>query len=424
MQFIKNGIKSLFSDTSKDTLTLFIGNSFSALFGFIFVYILTQKLEVSEFGVFSAAANLIVIISSFTDLGITTAMINFVSTKLGINDNNGAERYLKASFIIRLISILVVSGLILLIPRYIATNLLSTSDFRISYWVSVISIGLTAWLTFPYAMMAYKKFWSSVILDWSLGIPRILIFLLLTIFLPNNLNLALLSYGLSTILPIFIGFSVIGIKFLKVKTIKEDYYNLAKFSGWLGVNRIISSISGRLDIQMLANLTTATLVGQYSIASRLSSFVIVLSSSLGSVLSTRFARFLNKEKEKKYLIKSTLFVLPIIFFVIIWIIIAKPFVLILFGNKYYDSIIILKYLLVSLIPFILATPAVTAIVHAMRKPIYIGVFSFIQIIMIFLLNLYLVNLFAGIGPAIAFLITNTVLAIYSWIIVYMYYFKK
>jgi len=411
----------IFSGTAKDTYILFVGNIMSAFFGFIFIYILTRKLSVDEFGVFSAAANLIVIISSFTDLGITTAMINFVSQKLGNHDNYGADRCLKASFIIRFVSVAIVSTIVLLIPKFVATNLLSTSDFTVSYWVGLISIGLTAWLTFPYAMMAYKKFWSSVLLDWSLGIPRILIFLSLASLLPVNLNLALMSYGLSTILPIFFGFSIIGLKFLKAKATKSDYLSLVKFSGWLGVNRIVSSISGRLDISMLANLTTASIVGHYSIASRLSSFVIVLSSSLGSVLSTRFSRFNDKEKEKRYLIKSTLFTLPIILGVIIWILVAKPFVLILFGDRYFESIKILQYLLISLIPFIFATPAVTAIVHSMRKPVYIGMFSFVQIVMVFVFNIYFTNLFGGLGPAIAFMISNTVLALYAFVIVYKYY---
>ena len=328
MQYAKNIIKALFTDTSRDTLTLFIGNSFSAFFGFVFVYILTQKLTVADFGVFSAAANLIIIISSLTDLGITTAMINFVSVKLGAKDLIGAEKYLKASFLTRFLSILVVAGVVALIPKFVSNNLLSTSDFTVSYWVSTISIGLTAWLTFPYAMMAYKKFWQSVALDWSLGIPRILFFLGLGMVMPSNLKLALLAYFLSTILPIIYGFSVTGVKFLKSKVTKIEYSSLIKFSGWLGVNRVVSSISGRLDVTMLANLTNAVVVGEYSIASRLSSFVIVLSASLGSVLSTRFARFNDKENEKKYLIKSTLFTIPIILGVILWIIIAKPFVLV------------------------------------------------------------------------------------------------
>lgn len=424
MQYIQKFIKAIFTNTSRDTLTLFMGNSFSALFGFIFVFILTQKLTVAEFGIFSAAANLIIIISSLTDLGITTAMINFVSVKLGMKDSLGAEKYLKASFVLRFLSILIVSGIVLLIPKYVAVNFLSTNNASVSYWVSIISIGLTAWLTFPYAMMAYKKFWPSVVLDWSLGIPRILFFLGLIIFLPTNLNTALLAYGLSTILPIIYGFSVTGIKFLRSKTTKSDYIELIKFSGWLGVNRVVSSISGRLDVTMLANLTNAVIVGEYSIASRLSSFVIVLSSSLGSVLSTRFARFNDKEKEKEYLIKSTMFTVPIVLGVILWVIIAKPFVLLLFGEKYFESIKILQYLLVSLIPFILSTPAVTAIVHSIRKPIYIGVFSFVQVGMIFVFNLYFTNLYGGLGPAFAFLISNTILAIYSLVIVYNHYFKK
>lgn len=421
---VKKITSLLLSGTSRDTLTLFVGNTMSAFLGFVFIYILTQRLTVAEFGVFSAAANLIIIISSLTDLGITTAMINFVSVKLGANDATGAEKYLKASFVLRFVSILFVSGIVLLIPKYVAVNFLSTNNISVSYWVSVISIGLTAWLTFPYAMMAYKKFWPSVFLDWSLGIPRILYFLGLIMFLPPNLNTALLAYGLSTVLPIVYGFSVTGLKFLKSKVLKTDYLDLIKFSGWLGVNRIISSISGRLDVTMLANLTNAVVVGEYSIASRLSSFVIVLSSSLGSVMSTRFARFNDIEKEKKYLIKSTLFTLPIIMGVILWVVIAKPFVLILFGEKYLGSVTILQYLLVSLTPFVLSTPAVTAIVHAMRKPVFIGTFSFVQVAMIFIFNVYFTNIYSGLGPAIAFLISNTVLAIYAFVIVFKYYFKR
>ena len=110
--------------------------------------------------------------------------------------------------------------------------------------------------------------------------------------------------------------------------------------------------------------------------------------------------------------------------VIIWILVAKPFVLILFGDKYYDSIKIFQYLLFSMIPFVIATPAVTAIVHSIRKPIYIGIFSFIQIVMVFVFNAYFINLFGGVGPAVAFLITNTILAIYSWVIVIRYYFTR
>jgi O-antigen/teichoic acid export membrane protein len=60
----------------------------------------------------------------------------------------------------------------------------------------------------------------------------------------------------------------------------------------------------------------------------------------------------------------------------------------------------------------------------MRKPVYIGIFSFVQVLMIFIFNVYFINLFGGIGPAIAFVISNSVLAIYSWVIVVKYYHEN
>lgn len=418
-------LASLFkSQTSKDTAILFIGNSVSAFLGFVFVYILTRALTKEDFGVFSAAANLIVITSSLTDLGITTAMINFVSKSVGMGKLSESHKYLKASFVIRFAIILITSLIIFLFSKFVSKNLLSTTDATVAIWVAVISIGLTAWLTFPYAMMAYKKFWQAVVSDWSLGIPRILFFIVISIFIGKTLNSALIAYALSTILPVFYGFSVLGTKFLKTSVDKEKYVKLSKFSGWLGVNKIISSVSGRMDIQMLAYLTTATLVADYSIAARLSSFVIILCSSVGSVLSTRFANFNDFEKEKDYLVKSILFVLPIVAGVIAWIFLARPFILLLFGTKYAESIVLFQYSLMSLIPFVLATPAVTAIVHAMRKPVYVGIFSFPQILLIFFLNLYFIKLYGGIGPSVAFLITHSIMAIYAWVIASNYYFKK
>jgi O-antigen/teichoic acid export membrane protein len=172
---------------------------------------------------------------------------------------------------------------------------------------------------------------------------------------------------------------------------------------------------------MLAILAGATATGLYSIPSRLAGFVTVLTSSLSGVLAPRLAGFGNKEEEKKYIIKATLATLPIIAALVFWIIIAKPFILILFGNNYLDSVPIFKALVVAMIPFVFTAPSVTAIVYAMKKNVYIGAFSFFQIAAIFLLNLVFIPKYGPMGPTITFGITNTILAIYTWVIVIRYY---
>jgi len=196
---------------------------------------------------------------------------------------------------------------------------------------------------------------------------------------------------------------------------------LVRFSSWIGVNRIISSISGRLDIQMLAAIVGATATGFYSIPSRLSSFIVVLSSSFSAVLAPRFASFADKKSEKRYLIKATVALVPIIAGIILWIAIAEPFIVTLFGAKYLPSVGVFQALVASMIPFVIAVPPVAAIIYAMKKTIHIGLFSFFQIAAIFILNYVFIPRYGPFGPTIAFGFVNTALAIYTWVIVVKHY---
>ena len=77
-----------------------------------------------------------------------------------------------------------------------------------------------------------------------------------------------------------------------------------------------------------------------------------------------------------------------------------------------------------MIPFIFTAPSVSAIIYGMKKNVYIGAFSFFQLAAIFLLNLVFIPKYGAIGPTITFGITNTILAIYTWIIVINNYWIK
>jgi len=141
--------------------------------------------------------------------------------------------------------------------------------------------------------------------------------------------------------------------FLHSKPGKDEYKNLLKYSGWLGVSKIVSSIAGKLDIQMLANLAGAVATGLYSIPSRLASFIGILSGSFSSVLAPRLAGFGDKEKEEKIYFKVPCrclsnrrgggFVDNN----------RETFYLILFGDKYIDSVPIFQALAAAQIPVIL-----------------------------------------------------------------------
>lgn len=409
------------SQTAKDTYILFVGNIAAAFLGFIFTLIVARSLSVEDFGILSAATNLIIIVASFTDLGISSGLINFVSGAYARRDEKKEREYSKAAFLIKLWATLPVVLFLFIFGRYVANKWMATNDPMVSYWVATISLVGIFWVFLPNILQAKKKFLESVEIDVALsllkaGIPYLLLLAgLLTI------NTTLAAFALSAIAAGVIGLWLVGTKFFWAKPHRNIYLDLIRFSSWIGVNRIISSISGRLDLQMLAAIAGATATGFYSIPSKLSSFIVVISSSFSAVLAPRFASFADKKSEKRYLIKATLALLPIVALVIVWIVIAEPFIVFLFGAKYLPSVGVFQALAASMIPFIIAVPPVAAIIYAMKKTIHIGLFSFFQIAAIFIINYVFIPRYGPFGPTIAFGFVNTVLAIYTWVIAIKHY---
>lgn len=411
----------VFSGTAKDTFILFAGNVGSAFWGFLFTLIIARKFSIADFGIFSAALNLVSILSSLADIGISSGSVNFIAENLAKGDSKKANEYVKASFIIRLLLVFVISILVVLFAPIVASRLLATHDTTIAIWVAAIPIFWFPTMFFPFILQARKKFLQSAVYDNSFYLARLTFAFIF--YLVGSLTMPFAFWAFAAGFAVNLIFTFIYIKtdFIFTAPSWNEYKNLLKFSGWLAVNRIISSVSGKLDIQMLAAMAGAVATGLYSIPARLATFIIVLSGSYSSVLATRMAGFGDKGKEKSYLLKSTLALIPIAIGIVFWIIIARPFILILFGSKYLESIPVFQALAASQIPFLFTVPAVTAIIYAMKKTIYIGTLSFFQLAAIFVLNFYLIPKYGVFGPTITFGITNTLLAIYVWFIVIRHY---
>jgi len=410
-----------FSATAKDTYILFVGSTLSAFWGFLFTLIVARSISISEFGVFSAVLNLATILSSLSDFGISSGAVNFIAANYSKGAVAEANKYAKAAFLIRLAIVLVIAGAFLAASPFIPAKILATTNSKMGIWVAAITIFWFLDLFVPSILQAKNMFLKAVIYDNSYYVGRLLIAFIFYLTIGLTLTRAFWAFGAGFFFTVIFTFIYLKKDFWRVKPEKHKYTDLFKFSGWIAVNRIMSSISGKLDIQMLAVLAGAFATGLYAIPSRLATFIIVLAASFSSVLAPRLAGFGNKAMEKAYLIKSILGLLPITLGIIFWIIIARPFILLLFGTKYLPSVPVFQALAASMIPFLFTVPSVTAIIYSMKKTVYIGAFSFFQLAAIFLLNLYFIPKYGPFGPTITFGVTNIILAVYTWAIVIKHY---
>ncbi len=414
----------VFSGTAKDTYILFGGNVFSAFLGFLFTLIVARSLSVAEFGTFSAVLNLSIILFSLADVGIASGAVAFISENITKGDHRKVDEYVKASFIIRLIIALVIAAIVVVFSPFISSKFLASDSSMIAIWAAIISLFWLPDMLFPYILQAKKKFMQSVIYDISFYLGRFLYAAVFFAIGALTMQHAFWAFGVGFVINVIFTFVFLGVKYIRARPSVVEYKMLIKFSGWIGINRIISSISGRLDVQMMAAIAGAVATGLYSIPSRLASFIVVLAGSYSSVLATRLASFGDRDKERAYIIKSTLALIPISAGIVFWVIIAKPFILILFGDKYLPSVPIFQALALSQIPFLFTVPAVSAIIYSLKKTIYIGTLSFFQIAAVFLLNYYLIPKYGAFGPTITFGITNTLLVAYVWYWVIKHYWLQ
>ena len=399
---------------------MFFSNTATAFLGFVFTWILARWLTVEEFGVFSAASNLVFILAPLVDIGVTAGLVRFVSQLEAKGKYEESLKYIKAGFIIRASLTLVFAAILVAFAPLISSKFLATNDPMISVWVALILIGIFFVSFFPFLFQARRQFLKSVITDISYTLGRVIIaalFLLVGLTLYN----ALASFALAGVVTFFVVWILFGYSFLNRKVPSIVYKKLMGFSGWLGVNKILSSIYSRVDILFLASIAGATITGYYSIASRLAFFIIVITSSLSAVMAPRLSAFEDKEKEKVYIKKATLLLVIISAGVLFWVAIARPFIIILFSTKYVESVAIFQALALAMIPFLFTAPPVTAIIYAMKKPKYIGIFSVVQLVLMVVLNYYLITRYGAFGAAFTFGIVNTLLAIYTWTIVIKHY---
>lgn len=412
------------SATARDTYVSFAGNLFSAFWGFVFTLIVARTMSVSDFGVFSAVLNLVIILSSLADVGISTGSVKFIAENFANGDHAETDKYIKASFVVRISIVLLLSLLVGIFSPFVSASLLATSNPAMAVWAAIVSVFIFPVMFFPNVLQAERKFVASAVLDNSYYLGRLIVAFFFAHFANMTMQNAFITFGVGFLVSILLTYKYVGLNFIKAKPDRSIYRNLIGFSWWIAVNRIISSISGRLDVQMLAAMAGALATGLYSIPSRLASFLIVLAGSFSAVLAPRFSAFNDKKKEREYVIKSTLALIPITGLIVLWIIFAKEFMLLLFGEKYSDSTPILQALLAAQIPFLFTVPSVTAIIYSMKKTVYIGAFSFFQITAMFLLNFFLIPKYGPLGPTLTFGVVNIILVIYTWAIVVKYYWGK
>ena len=397
-----------FAQTTKDALISFTGLGTIALVGMIFTVIMARALGPTLFGIFSALNALVTLLSSMGDLGLSSALVNFIP-KLADRRNV----IVSTVFWVQ-IAVSVILGLTLAVFGFRPDLIIpgsQTSHFIIIgiltglYVLQGLALGI---------FNSEKKFLSASILQGSDSVIKL--FIVAALFFGKNLNieLALLANVVSCLLSVFFG---LGREVRNVRPIfpKAQVMEIFHFAKWIALSRAFSVMISRVDVILLNLLAGGFQAGIFSAASRIALLFALLVSSIGSVIAPRFSAFVKKEDIKQYLKKVALMVGGISLIMIATIIFADPLVRTIFGEKYIAAIPVFRALTIAMIPFLLSVITSQPLIYSFNQPKFFSRVTIIQVTVLIVLDLLLIPRYQAMGPTIALGISNVVaLSLSGW----------
>lgn len=409
----------------KNSIYQFSTNMSAKLGAFIFTIILARLLMPELFGLYNLVLSTILIFGAFSELGIGTAIIRFLSKEFG-KKNRNLKAYIFYFGKIKIILLILISLAILIFSRYLSDTFYQKPIF-FALLAGILYTIFNQINGFLKGMIqAANKFNSVFKREIVFQVSRIILVPLAVILsikysLSNEtiLTLIILSLSFSAFLASLLLFFDVRKNYSKYLK-KEKTRKLSKnkkhvANGFLiGTAALVLSgaFFGNIDRVMLGKFVTGEFIGFYTAASNLVGALAAMTGSASAVLLPIFSKLKGKRLEKglQKSLRMTLLISISVFILII--VLANVAILIAYGKDYLPATNILR--LLSLILFILPVMAIyQSYFISQGKPNRIAILLIVSTLLNIVLNYVLItsllpygSLAAVYGAAIATIISQ------------------
>lgn len=405
----------LFSKTAKSASVVLLGNIASSILGIIFTVFAARILGPESWGLVAAVGSLMTIMVAFGDLGIGANFFQFASGRWA-SGRKDVVKFYKTSFFLKIVTAILGLLLAIVISPLLSRVIFSSND---TFLVLVSGLGAFGILLLEFQVFAIqsKRLWGKAAFLSSL-----------TNILRLGLLVVLTSYGwlnLVNVLVVFAGSSLLAflVSLLWLWEVPIPALGWTKllrssfgFSGWMSVNKIVSTLNSRIDVLLLVSLVGAYEAGIYGAAARLGIGVPLVMGSLATVFAANYASLTGKNLID-YFKKSVIFSFLVAVGLVLGIILV-PLVVSFLGDKYQQSAAVLQGLFVAFVPFVLATPAVNLLIYHFKKPVIIALLSIVQLPLTLSINYLYISSLGVFAPVVALALANTTTLIASYFFVF------
>ncbi len=401
---------------------------------FFFTIIIARMLLPELFGLYSLALGTIIIITSFSDLGIGAAMITYLSNRISKKQDSKAKAYFKTLLNWKIKLSILASLILISLSYYLANSYYDKPIFfaLLAGGIYIPIVTLTNFLSLSFK--ASNNFKYPLIKEIFFQVLRLIIvpLAILMVFKMNlGTNTFLFLVFLSIIVCYLLSFFLIiyfmrrKLPFLRAKTKKlnkKEKKGLLKFIIPLTAVVFSGAFFGYIDIFMLGHYVSSKFISYYAVAFSLVSAAAVMIGSFATGLFPIFSR-IKGPPLKKLLKKSKNMSIVLSFFIAIFTIFAAYWIIkIVYGPSFLPATLFLQFfsILIVISPII----ALYNIYYiSQRKTTSLAVILIGSTILTIILNLIGINYglqfgeyYAVLGACIATIISKSLclLGLFIW----------
>lgn len=404
---MKNKILNIFrSSTGKDTFVSMIGLSAIAGAGMLFTVLMARGLSTEAFGVFSALSSLATLIASMADLGLSAALVNFIPK---LRDKR--QILISTCFWFQVIVALVT--IFLLFNLGFVHSLIVPGSSQFQFLLVGLLVAVYVFQGLATALFsAERNFIESSLVQGIDSFLKLLFVYLFFIKGSVSIEIAFISNLFSCAISIFYG---LRYEFKNIRPIfpKAQIQEIFVFARWIALSRVFSTAISRLDVILLNALAGGFQAGIFAVAGRISMVFALLVSSLGSVMAPRFSSYTKISEVKSYLKKITMMITGVSLLMLVFVVLAEPIVILVFGERYRQAIPVFRFLTLAMIPFLYNTITTLPIIFFFNKPKFFANLTIIQVLILTGLNILLIPHLQAYAPPTSTLIANLFVLVVS-----------
>ncbi len=327
-----------------DLLVTFGGRWVQIVLGLAGNVVSARSLGPSEFGRFGLVMSAITVCGTLADAGLTYSAIRFIARDSEQNRERGYAMA-RSYFLLRLLTggLVAVLGIAASWPLAWLLGYPDLTPYMQLAFLTLFGLSLSSYPgTVLVGLERFRQFSVAGILNAVITVLGILV-----LFFSGKLSLGTLI-AWNVVLPLVSSIPAwffVPAEWLPWRVWRAAYdlrraatSQILGFSKWMGVSLLGSILVAQGDLLLLGRLATPAVVGVYSVALALASRVDTLNQSLFTVMMPRASRLQGSISIKRYWRQVALGSAGLACALGVGALVAQPLILLLYGERYADSV--------------------------------------------------------------------------------------